>query len=148
MEEQKKKLQIVKDNLKINKDDLLLDVGCGTGITSDFDCMVTGMDPARRLLDKCRLGIRLVQAEAESIPFPDNHFDIVVSITAIQNFRDINLGLEEIERVGKDRFALSFLKKSPRRGMIDRLIRRLFYVKKMIEEDKDMIYFCRKISSG
>ena len=71
-------------------------------------------------------------------------FDVVVSITAIQNFHDIEKGLTEIARVGKDRFALSFLKKSGKKDMIDKLIRKIFDVKDVIEEDKDMIYFCKK----
>jgi len=143
-EEQEKKLAIVKDNLEVRPDDLLLDVGCGTGITSDFDCKVTGLDPAKKLLDKCKLDIELVHAAAEDIPFPDNHFDVVVSITAIQNFTDIEKGLQEIARVGKNRFALSFLKRSGKKDMIDKLIKEIFVIKKVIEEDKDMIYFCGK----
>jgi hypothetical protein len=44
--------------------------------------------------------------------------------------------------VGKDRFVLSFLKKSPKKQIIDKIIRKLFKVKEVIEEDKDLIYFC------
>ncbi len=146
-EEQEKKLQIVKDNIEVEPDDLLLDVGCGTGITSDFPCKVTGLDPAKLLLEKCKLDIELVQAEAENMPFDDNHFDVVVSITAIQNFHDIKKGLKEIARVGKDKFALSFLKKSEKKEVIDKYIREIFDVKDMIEEDKDLIYICNHKNS-
>jgi len=145
-EEQLKKLAIVKQNLegKINPDTTLLDVGCGTGITSDFPCKVTGLDPAQKLLDKCKLPIIKVKGVAEDLPFDDDSFDIVVSITAIQNFEDIEKGLKEIKRVGKGIFALSFLKKSPKRDEINDLIKSIFSVEKVIEEEKDLIYFCSK----
>ncbi len=143
-EEQEKKLQIVKDNIEVNPDDKLLDVGCGTGITSDFPCKVTGLDPAKKLLEKCKLDIELIQAEAEDMPFDDDSFDVVVSITAIQNFHDIEKGLHEIARVGKGRFVLSFLKKSGKKDDINKLIKEIFDVTKVIEEDKDIIYFCKK----
>jgi ubiquinone/menaquinone biosynthesis C-methylase UbiE len=139
-EEQEKKLRIIKENLEVKKDDLLLDVGCGTGVTSNFDCNVTGLDPSSKLLEKCNLSIRLVKARAEDIPFNDNTFDIVVSVTAIQNFEDIEKGLKEIRRVGKNRFALSFLKKSPKADFIEKKIKELFKVEKRIEEDKDIIF--------
>src|SRR3989338_5642321 len=51
-EEQEKKLAIIKQKLQITSEDRLLDVGCGTGITSQFDCKVTGVDPAKRLIEK------------------------------------------------------------------------------------------------
>lgn len=140
-EEQEKKLAIVKENIKVYKNDLLLDVGCGTGVTSNFGCNVVGLDPSIKLLDKCSFPIKKVLGEAENIPFKDKTFDIVVSITAIQNFHDIEKGLKEIKRVGKERYILSFLKKSPKKEEINALIRKYFDVKRVIEEDKDIIYF-------
>jgi ubiquinone/menaquinone biosynthesis C-methylase UbiE len=139
--EQIQKIRLISDHLKIDKNDLLLDVGCGTGLTTRFwSCRRIGLDPAIRLLKKTdKKGY--VNAEAENIPFKDNVFDIVISVTAIQNFHNIKKGLEEIKRVGKNRFALSFLKKSSKKENIRNLIEEIFDVKKVIEEEKDLIYF-------
>lgn len=157
LEEQKKKLAIIKGMIKgllgssIKKGSLLLDVGCGTGITSDFsgfgrDVTVFGIDPAMKLLEKAKARKKPdypVCAEAEHIPFKDRCFDIIVSVTAIQNFHDIAAGLDEIKRVGKEGreciFALSFLKRSQKREEIIGLIRGKFDVLEEIEGEKDII---------
>jgi len=143
-EEQLKKVELIKNYLKVKDSDKLLDVGCGTGLTTEpWDCKRYGVDPAPKLLERARQKdkIEYKLAPAEKIPYPDGFFDIVISITALQNFDDIEKGLREIKRVGKGKFVLSFLKKSPKREAIDRLIRKNFNVSKIIEEDKDVIYF-------
>ena len=147
-EEQKKKLDLVKENLEIKKTDKLLDVGCGTGISSNFYCDVTGIDPSEKLLkiaEKKFPNIQFLQAEAEELPFEDNHFDVVISLTVIHNFNDVDLGLKEIKRVGKDRFVLSVLKKSEKFNDISYKIENMFKIIKKIEDEKDMIFILTKI---
>lgn len=144
-EEQEKKIAIIKEKLTINSDDKLLDVGCGTGLTTrPWQCKRYGIDPSEKLLEKAKQkdpeGTYKL-APAEKIPFEDGFFDIVISITAIQNFQDIEKGLKEIKRVGKDNFILSFLKKSQKKDKIIELITSLFDVKEKIEEEKDIIFF-------
>lgn len=50
-EEQLNKLSIIKKNIKISKKTKILDVGCGTGISSNFGCFIIGIDPSFRLLE-------------------------------------------------------------------------------------------------
>ncbi|MBN2111858.1 class I SAM-dependent methyltransferase [Candidatus Woesearchaeota archaeon] len=144
-EEQEKKIAIIKNKLRLNPEDKLLDAGCGTGLTTrPWKCKRYGIDPSKKLLEKARQkdpegNYKL--APAEKIPFEDNFFDIVISITAIQNFQDIEKGLREIKRVGRDKFVLSFLKKSEKRRMIELLINKIFDVKEKVEEEKDIIFF-------
>jgi demethylmenaquinone methyltransferase/2-methoxy-6-polyprenyl-1,4-benzoquinol methylase len=142
-QEQLKKLEIIKKELKISKKTKLLDVGCGTGISSNFDCDVTGIDPSEELLkiagekftDK-----QFILASAENLLFKNKEFNVVVSLTAIQNFDDLEKGLKEIKRVGKE-FALSYLKKSNKAKEIEEKINKIFsnYKIKKIEEEKDII---------
>jgi len=143
-EEQEKKISIIKKYIKINKDDKLLDVGCGTGLTTTpWPCKRYGIDPAKKLLAKAKdkNNIEYKLAPAEEIPYEDSFFDMVISITAIQNFEDIEKGLNEIKRVGKERFVLTFLKKSSKRSLIEQLIKKIFNATEFIEEEKDIIYF-------
>ncbi len=143
-EEQLKKLELIKKYLNVKRDEKLLDVGCGTGLTtSPWKCKRYGIDPSKKLLEKAKKkypSIKFRLASAENIPFKDNVFDVVISITAIQNFSDIKKGLEEIKRVGKNRFVLTFLKKSKKKKKIEGLIKNHFKIKEVIEEEKDLIY--------
>jgi len=141
--EQLKKVKLISKFLKPKPEEKLLDVGCGTGLTTEpWKCKRYGIDPAKKLLAKARKKqeIEYKLAPAEKIPYSDNFFDIVISITAIQNFKNIEKGLKEIKRVGKDRFVLTFLKKSSKKEFIENKIKELFKVKKIIEEEKDIIF--------
>ncbi len=150
LEEQQKKISLIKKHFHPSKEEKLLDVGCGTGITTEpWDCKRYGIDPSKELIKKAasknddtKHNIKYIVASAEHIPYPDKSFDHVISITAIQNFDDISRGLGEIKRVGKNSFILTFLKKSEKKELIERLIKEKFKIIKTLEEDKDMIYFC------
>jgi ubiquinone/menaquinone biosynthesis C-methylase UbiE len=140
-EEQLKKLRIIRDNIPVEKEDRLLDVGCGTGFSLDFfDCGCTGVEPSKEMIAQSANKSRIVLGRAENLPFEDNSFDVVISVTAIHNFEDIEKGLKEMKRVGKDRFAFSVLKKAKTFDRIKKLIFSLFTIKKEIEEDKDVIF--------
>ena len=137
-EEQLKKIIIIKDNLNVKKTDYLLDVGTGTGFALElFDCEKIGIDPAAKLLKKAKAPV--IKGKAECLPFPDKTFDIVISVTAIHHFDDVEKSLKEMKRVCKDRVALSILKKSPKFENIKKLIKKNFKIKKEINEDKDLI---------
>ena len=141
--EQLRKVELIGTFLCPQKDETLLDVGCGTGITTQpWNCKRYGLDPASKLIERARQSdkIKYVIARAEKIPYEDNFFDYVISITALQNFDDIGQGLEEIKRVGKTKFVLSTLKRSSKINEIKLLIEKHFDVMKIIEEDKDLIF--------
>lgn len=142
-EEQLKKVKLIRKLIKVDSSDKLLDVGCGTGVTTvGWGCELYGLDPAKKLLERAvdKDKITYVNAEAENIPFEDGFFDWVISITAIQNFRDIEKGLKEIKRVGKGKFVLTFLKKSAKCEEIKELIMKIFDVDAVVEEEKDLIF--------
>ena len=139
-EEQLDKMSIIKSNIRITKGSRILDVGCGTGISSDFDCFVVGADTSISLL---RQNEKLkVNSAAESLPFKDKQFDLVISVTSIHNFSDIGKSMHEMKRVGRKDFVFSILRKSAKFGRIRGLIEKNFKIKKIVEERNDMIFFC------
>ncbi|MBD3303714.1 methyltransferase domain-containing protein [Candidatus Woesearchaeota archaeon] len=140
-EEQLKKLKIIANEIKVNKDTKLLDVGCGTGLSAKvFYCNITGIDPSKELLKQCPF--KTIKAKAESLPFKGNEFDVVIAVTSIHNFDDIEAGLKEIKRVGKDWFALTVLKKAGNADEILEKIKQIFKIKQQIKEGKDRILIC------
>lgn len=144
-EEQLNKLRIIKNNVQISNKAKLLDVGCGTGISSNFDCDVIGIDPSVQLTARNRNPKKIIGV-AENLPFKNSSFDYVVSITSLHNFKNIKKSIDEIKRVGKDNFIFSVLRKSNKYSLIRELIRKNFKVYKTLEEDKDTIFFCKTIS--
>lgn len=143
-EEQLKKVAFVKKFVKVNSKDKLLDVGCGTGISTEmWKCNRYGIDPSEKLLNigrALRPDIKFYKGSAEKLPFKAREFDFVISITAIQNFTDIEKGLKEIKRVGKGSYVLTFLKRSPKRKEIINQINQIFDVETMLEEEKDLVF--------
>lgn len=139
--EQEIKHRIIKENISIKNTDLLLDVGCGTGLSCGFNCKVIGIDPSIELLQQNHMQDKIL-ARAENLPFKDNVFDKVISVTSMHNFDNIEKSIKEIKRVGKKDFAFSILKKSNKFGFIEKTIKKNFNVKKIVDGKKDWIFIC------
>jgi ubiquinone/menaquinone biosynthesis C-methylase UbiE len=85
----------------------ILDVGCGTGnyaaaLVAATGCRVSGIDPSREMLARAREAApwqSLVQGRAESLPFPDNSFDLVMTTDVIHHIRDRHAHFREAMRV-------------------------------------------------
>jgi len=137
-EEQLKKIKLILGSNSIKAEDKILDVGCGTAVYSNLFKNYTGIDNARKMLKhpSCVLG------NAEHLPFPDNSFDVVMSITAIHNFKNIEKALKEMKRVAKNKVIISVLKRSPKFSYIKSLIQKYFKVI-LLEEEKDIIFISK-----
>lgn len=142
-DEQLRKINSIKSGLKIEKNSRILDVGCGSGISSDFGCFAVGLDPSMGLLRKNKTGMKIMGA-AESLPFKDNSFNYVISVTSMHNFYNLGRSLKEISRVGKKYFVFSVLKKSVKFNEIKKSVEKNFRVYSIVEEGRDDIFFCTK----
>lgn len=147
-DEQLAKLAVIEKEGFVKESDRLLDVGCGTGFSLNHFSVkeVVGIDPSQGLIDQYQGKQKLIQGQAENLPFEDSSFDIVISITALQNFSNLEKGLKEIKRVGKDRFALSILKRSPSTKLAREHLSAIFkdFTIKELEEEKDYIFLMKK----
>jgi len=89
----------------------ILDIGCGKGfLLYDFlkvipDAEIHGIDlsPYAIANSKVEIRDRLQVGSATALPWPDDHFDLVISITTLHNLHayDLDPALREMERVGK-----------------------------------------------
>jgi len=90
----------------------VLDVGCGTGNFSlklaQKGCEVTGIDVSPHMLQHALekvagtdLPVSFSQMDARHTEFPDDHFDAVYSVTALEFIPDRDQALEELRRVLK-----------------------------------------------
>lgn len=113
-QEQVEKLELLSAQIRVGK--TLLDVGCGSGISTGWwGVCATGIDPSEGLLKLARRKYphcTFIQGVAERLPFADRSFDTVISVTAVQNFDDIFLGVREILRVARQQAIITHLKVS------------------------------------
>ena len=89
----------------------ILDVGCGKGfLLYEFtqilpDCEVVGLDISAYAIEHAKPEVKpfLKEGNAASLPFNDNSFDLVVSITTLHNLLIGPMfdAFAEIERVGR-----------------------------------------------
>ncbi len=89
----------------------ILDIGCGKGfLLYDFlkiipDAEVHGIDISQYAIENSKEEIRnqLQVGNATNLPWEDNTFDLVVSITTLHNLHayDLDQALREMQRVGK-----------------------------------------------
>ncbi len=86
-------------------DNLILDLGAGTGVFSDFvkeRGKVIGLEPSYKMI-KIGRGkrefINYVRGEGENLPFKDNTFDYVISAYVMRNLKNLKVTLGDISRV-------------------------------------------------
>lgn len=133
-EEQLRKFNILKEKIKLRG--RILDIGAGTGFIGKD---IIRLDPSLEMLKKAK-GMR-VCGVGERLPFRNNVFDAVISITALHH-TDIKKVVREIKRVLKKngKIGFSLLKKSKNFKEEVRIIRASFKVREE-DEGKDLILF-------
>jgi SAM-dependent methyltransferase len=100
----------------IHKDDAVLDIGCGAGVDTILAGLITGpegkaigVDVVPEMLQRAEANLRLSDlnnvtfqsATGEHLPFPDDHFDAVISNGVINLIPDKDAAMREILRVLK-----------------------------------------------
>jgi len=96
--------------LRPKSDEFILDAGCGTGIFTldvlSFGTHVIGVDLSLPMLSRAEQKTRgyhfqTVLADISFLPFKENAFDKVVSVTAFEFIEDAKRAMEELFRATK-----------------------------------------------
>ncbi|MGQ9538448.1 MAG: class I SAM-dependent methyltransferase [Candidatus Bathycorpusculaceae bacterium] len=136
-DEQKVKIETALENVKLSKNSLILDMGCGTGLlfgyVADKAEMVVGIDISQGILKKARKrsikfdNVHLILADADHAPFKNESFSHVFAITLLQNMPNPEKTLAEIKRVVKREgfIIITGFKKKFSVGYLEVLLRKL-----------------------
>jgi len=108
-EEQAAKYKAALEHLNILPRSRVVDVGCGTGLLFSQVAAeaqtVVGVDISGKLLlqakERARIfrKVHLVQADADHLPFKNDHFSVVFAFTVLQNLPKPLETLREIKRI-------------------------------------------------
>lgn len=141
--EQLQKLHLLLEHVPLRGK--ILDVGAGTCVVARHvkKAMCVSVDPSEAMLAQ-GIGERYA-AKAEELPFADDSFDAVVSLTALHHC-DLEQALTEIRRVVKvdGTIAISFLKASPQLKRFTLLFRKFFLPVKTIDAHQDILFLSVK----
>jgi SAM-dependent methyltransferase len=83
-------------------------VGAGTGSYEPSDREVVAVEPSQIMIAQRTSSHRVVNACAESLPFPDDSFDAAMAILTTHHWRDPVKGLAEMRRVSRRQLVLAF----------------------------------------
>lgn len=148
-QEQIKKINLIKNYLP--KENSLLDLGCGDGVLNKFlekKVNLISFDLSEELLKlNPNKKENKFHGNCENLPFKNNSFEFIFSLTMLQDTKNPTTVLEEIYRVSKNNsnVIISYLNKINNEKQVIRKIEKLFNVIKIIEEEKDKIYILKKI---
>jgi SAM-dependent methyltransferase len=94
--------------LDLSGEESILDIGTGPGDfpqrirRSGHRGRIVGIDASQGMIDKARsigAGVQFLQADAQSLPFSDNRFDVVTARHMLYHVADIPRALREAHRV-------------------------------------------------
>lgn len=154
---QEEKYEIVLNNY-IGNEKLILDMGCGTGLLFEHIIKLilerevirinyVALDISWNMLlefkskifnlKKRRFSPNLILADIECLPFRENIFFSIFSLTSFQNLPHIHKGLHELFRVSKNKaeFKFSILKKNLELELLLEILRPIIKDLKVIKEE-------------
>lgn len=111
--ESKVKLRWIQKKIKalgFGREATILDVGCGAGFLSNElakeGYVITGLDQSDESLRVARRhdmtkSVQYINGNAYSLPFMDDHFDIVISVDFLEHIENPQRVIQEISRVLK-----------------------------------------------
>lgn len=111
-EEQTAKIEVAMENVNVERESMVLDVGCGTGLLFKYVAnkaeAVVGLDISRKILLKAKERVKefpnvhLILADADNMPLKEGIFSHLFVVTLIQNMPNPVKTLNEAKRATKE----------------------------------------------
>ena len=104
----KKSISFILNNIE---GESVLDISCGKGflaneIVKKYNKDVVGIDFIISEEIKVSKNPKFIESFIEKIPFPDNHFDTVISTHTLEHVVNINTAINELRRVTKNKLII------------------------------------------
>lgn len=160
-DEQETKIKAALANVAPTKQDLILDVGCGTALLfphlAEKTKFMVGIDVSKGILEKAKARVKLYQnsaivlADSDFLPFKKATFHSAFAITILQNMPQPLRTLEEMKHVTKKQatIVVTGLRKSFSRRSFKHMLKDAeleIEVLKLDENRKEYIATCTKAS--
>lgn len=142
--------QAILDDEKIQPVESVLDIGCGTGQTTEFlarnfNCHVTAVDNHPVMLQKARerfgnnnSSVSVIEGDAQNLALLDNSFDLIIAESVI-SFTDISRTLNELSRVLKSGGRMILIEMAAEQTLSDELQKKvysLYGIKEVLNEQE------------
>lgn len=160
-EEQEAKIKATLTGFTLEKENIILDTGCGTGLlfphVAERVKLVIGVDISASILKEAKKRVKeysntaVIRADTDFTPFPKETFDAVFAITLLQNTPKPHQTLNEMKRVTKQnaKIVATGLRKAFSQKEFVQLLRRVgLDVKawRLDENLKEYVAICTKSS--
>jgi len=157
-QEQERKFTVALGRVFLSQDDLILDIGCGTGLLLEkIGCHVefaVGLDLSAQLLSWARSklkesrNIALILSDANHLPFRHTTFDKLFAITLLQNIPNPSEALSEAMSVARPEATIivtGLKKKYGKEEFVSLVASVGLRVQELVDEVlKDFVAICRK----
>jgi ubiquinone/menaquinone biosynthesis C-methylase UbiE len=115
-EEQNAQIEAALNNTKPEENELVLDLGCGTGLLFEKVAkpagLLVGVDISSKILQEAKKRAKrfpntaVLRADADCTPFQNQTFDYVFAVTLLQNMPKPLKTIQETRRVSKPQSAI------------------------------------------
>ncbi len=157
--EQIAKIEAAMKSVNLERHNLVLDVGCGTGLLFSYVAnkvrMVVGLDISRKILFQAKAkakkfqNVHIICADADNMPLNENIFDYAFAVTLIQNLPNPPKSLNEVKRVTRENaiIVITGLKKRFSIEVFEKLLKKadLIFSAVIDENLKCHVAVCTKI---
>lgn len=145
-EEQKKKIELLCPFFP--KEGIVCDLGSGDGVLNSYleKTSVISLDLSFELLSLNSSACKIC-VDIEKLPFQNESLQGVCSFTVLQDTPQPESVIKEVWRTLKNEgiFCVTFLKMSQKAKRIENALLGNFVVELRLEEEKDLLFVCRKI---